>query len=106
MSDNYNFDIDAIKDVKSFSQKTVKDLEELLKIAKNLKDKVDTCSGWKGKQKDELMTFLTLLIKYHSDLVNKSDAPFKQYNKAFDDLYNNLESYKANSSSYRELNNK
>lgn len=106
MSDNYNFDIDALKDVKSFSQKTVKELEELLEIAMDLKDKIDTYSGWKGKQKDELMTFLTLLIKYHSDLVKKSDAPFKQYNKAFNDLYNNLESYKANSNSFRELNNK
>lgn len=35
-----------------------------------------------------------------------ADAPFKLYKKAFDQLYNNIEDYAANSKSYKELNNK
>lgn len=106
MSNNYKFNTDSIKEVASFSQDIVTELEEILKTAEGLKDKIDSYSGWQGKQKDELMAYLTLLIKYHKDLVKKSDAPFKQYRKAFDQLYNNIESYTSNSSSYRELNKK
>lgn len=106
MSDNYKFDADAIKEVVSFNRELITGLDNALKTAESLKKRVNTYSGWKGKQKEELMTFLSLLIKYHRDLIKQADAPFNLYKKAFDQLYNNIEDYAANSKSYKELNNK
>lgn len=106
MSDDYKFDVSSIKDVAYFSSNMTGELTETLRMAEALKNKVESYKGWQGKQKEELVTFLNLLTKYHKDLVSTNDAPFNQYREAFQELLNNIEGYQGQSKSYKELNQK
>lgn len=106
MSDHYIYHKDSIEDIAQLSESTVKDLKDILQKAESLKDKVASYEGWKGKQKNELMTFLELLIPYHKDLVQKEDSPFSQYKKSLKLLNENLNKYSGYSKSYKELKTK
>lgn len=106
MSDEYIYDVDSIQERARMMTSTISELQELLTMIESLQSKVKSYGGWKGKQKQELLTFLELLIDYHKDLVKKSNAPFVQYQKALEELVKDLDSYTSQSKSYKELKNK
>lgn len=106
MSDTFAYSSELIKEIASFNGTLSEGLQGILKDAESIKSKIEAYPDWKGQQKEELMTFLTLLLKYNKDLVAKKDCPFTQYKKAFQDLSNHVEGYTGESQSYKELNKK
>lgn len=106
MSDNYKFDINTISEVATFSADMESELINTLKTAEVLKGKIESYSGWQGQQREELMAFLSLLTQYHRDLIEANDAPFKQYAEAFEELINNIDGYRGDSRSFKELVNR
>lgn len=103
-SKGYTYDRDAIWTVFLECKEIETSQKEIYQRAKNLKSKIQSCTAWEGKQKEELLGFLELIMLYHNDLSVKSGNPLTKFKKSFQNLQTDIENFKFNSDAYKELN--
>ena len=110
--DHYIFNGSLIEEVITSQETILSDLQGILSKAKALEKRIKNYDGWKGKQKEELLTFLEILVAYQADLTGekaakaKGTTPYQKYIKSFKDLRRNVEDFPNQSGAYKGLRNK
>lgn len=102
MSDMRVFKVDDIETIKTKLKSINENINSISGEVENMLRKVESYSGWKGKQKDELLAFLGTVSQYHKDVFS-GGSPFETFVNSFEKITSGVSGYTGNSGCYKDL---